>query len=240
MRSVDSMRWPYALVFWGLIISAGMASTSAHAQYRNNAVQLPSVGYMAMWTADQPIKLLLTNLNVGNDTDWQWNSSDHITLGTGYSRALGYNLWYEVQAAVGFGAATYPPSGVNFPQVHPLVSLSTSTGLRYNFMDEDYRPFVAGHINYLWLYNTQGPSGESLGIQTNELLGGQSMWVGIRTGAGFEWFFMASLRGWGMDIPLFYDEMSAQLEADTLFFVSLSQNPINPSGTVRLSYNIYF
>jgi hypothetical protein len=237
MRSFHFRGWFVGQVLCLSLVSGFLLATSAHAQYRNNAIQLPSVGYMAMGMADWPMGYIITTLGLGDDTDWKWNAWDNLTIGTGYSRALGYNLWLEVQAAVGFSNATYPPSGF----FHPLVALNTSTGLRYNLFDEEYRPFVAGHIHYLWLYNTVDPDGvEDLHIQTNELFGGQSMWVGLRSGAGFEWFFMSSLRGWGVDIPLFYDEMSVQFEVDSLFFLSLSDRPILPSGTARFSYNVYF
>ena len=237
MKPIQFHRWQYTRLPVLVLFLVCFTSLSAYAQFRNNAVQIPSIGYMAMGAVDYPIELVVKGTGIGDENDWKWNATDNITIGTGYARALGYNLWYEVQAAVGFGLATYPPIGAD---IHPLVSLSTSTGLRYNFLDEEYRPFVAGHIHYLWLYNTLGPNGESLEIQTNELLGGQSMWVGGRGGLGFEWFFMASLRGWGVDIPLFYDEMSVQAEADALCFFSLSEFPINPSGTFRFSYNVYF
>ena len=237
MKPIQTQSYRHRPFFWMVIVSFCFVSLSAHAQYRNNAVQVPSIGYMAMGAMDYPTQLVVEGLGIGDKNDWKWNATDNLTLGAGYSRALGYNLWYEVQASVGFGLATFPPTGSRF---HPLVSLSTSTGLRYNFLDEEYRPFVAGHIQYLWLYNTLGPGGEDLDIQTNELLGDQSMWVGARGGVGFEWFFVASLRGWGADVPLFYDEMSVQAEADALCFLSLSEFPINPSGIFRISYNVYF
>lgn len=179
----------------------------AQAQFRNNGVQLPSVGWMALGIPS---------------TDWlyppgaRWNATDQVTVGVGYFRAVGYNLWLDNQVVLGFGGAL---SELATPP--PVVSLAISVGMRYNFLDERHRPFVSGHIQYLQFFNVGGTQ-----VAGNELLGGFPLWVGIRPSAGYEWFFAP--------------EMSLQVEAGPVVYLGFDVAIPKLSGLARVSYNVYF
>lgn len=152
-------------------------------------------------------------INRAYGTDW--GATDQITLGVGYFRAMGYNLWWDNQTALGFGGAV--TDGI-YPKT--AVSLNVSTGLRYNFLDEKHRPFVSGHIHYVQLFNADPKY-----VPGNAALGGTPLWVGGRFGGGYEWFFA--------------EEMSVQGEVNGVVFLNLDQPP-KVSAIARLSYNVYF
>jgi hypothetical protein len=197
-----------SLSAWGLCLSValGLYAGDAQAQFRNNGLQIPNIGWMAMGTSSDFI-------NQGFGT--KWGATDQMTLGVGYFRAVGYDLWWDNQTALGFGGA------VNTGQfAKTVVSLNVSTGLRYNFLDEKHRPFVAGHIHYVQMFNTEGTE-----VQGNAALGGQPLWVGGRVGGGYEWFFD--------------EEMSLQAELDGVLFFNLDHPP-KLSAIARFAYNVYF
>lgn len=178
----------------------------ARAQFRNNGLQVPNLGWMSMGTTSD-----WANKGFGT----AWGATDQVTLGVGYFRAMGYNLWWDNQTALGFGGA------VNLGAVaRTVVSLNVSTGLRYNFLDEKHRPFVSGHIHYTHMFNTEGTE-----VPGNAALGGQPLWVGGRLGGGYEWFFA--------------EEMSVQAEVNGVLFFNLDQPP-KLSAIARFSYNVYF
>jgi hypothetical protein len=182
----------------------------AKAQFRNNGMQFPHVGWQAMGTSTDWFNGVFGSQN-------RWNVSDQALLGVGYFRAIGYNLWFDSQVTIGLGTGIN--TGVN---IAPVLSQATSVGLRYNFLDEKHRPFIAGHIQYiLLLYDPAVVQG----VPINPLLE-QSLWVGPRLGGGYEFFFA--------------EEMSLQVEAGAIFYLSLAALPGQLSGTVRLSYNFYF
>lgn len=145
----------------------------------------------------------------------EWQTSDQITLGVGYFRAMGYQLFWDNQTVVGFGGTQNLGTAAK-----TVVSLNVSTGLRYNFLDERHRPFVSGHFHYLQIMNTEGT-----GVQGNPALGGALFWVGARIGGGYEWFFA--------------EEMSVMGELNGIVFANLDQNP-KFSSVARLSWNVYF
>lgn len=188
-----------------LLTGALFGAKPASAQFRNNGLQL-NAGWISMGT---------TSDWINRSYNTAWGATDQVTLGIGYFRAIGYNLWWDNQTAVGFGGAIN--AGVTAKTV---VSLNVSTGMRYNFLDEKHRPYVAGHIHYVQMFNTEGT--EVLG---NAALGGQPLWVGGRLGGGYEWFFA--------------EEMSLQGELDGVVFFNLDHPP-KLSAILRLAYNVYF
>ena len=196
-----------SLVVACLVVAATfLGAAPASAQFRNNGLQLPNVGWTSMGTTSDFI-----NRSYGVP----WGATDQITLGVGYFRAMGYNLWWDNQTALGFGGSVN--KGL---YAKTVVSLNVSTGLRYNFLDEKHRPFVAGHIHYVQLFNTEGSE-----VQGNAALGGAPLWVGGRVGGGYEWFFA--------------EEMSVQGELDGVVFFNLDHPP-KVSAVARFSYNVYF
>jgi hypothetical protein len=236
MSCTPNARRTSTLLIPALVVVAAstLFSGEAAAQYRNNGIKMPAIGWMGMWTTDWVQGLY----------DNTWDASDQVTIGTGYFRALGYNLWLDVE--VDFNAGTAKFSSQPF---WPLIGFNSSVGLRYNFLDEEFRPFVAGHVHYLWMFNTfdagRIPPGPIMRVNDpNQLFSGfgippQSMWVGVRGGGGFEWFFLPTFRNMGVDIPLFYDEMSLQAEFNPAVFADLAGIPLL-SSVARISYNVYF
>lgn len=163
----------YALTA-ALFLGTFTSSSAAHAQFRNNGIQLPAVGYTGMgWSTDWLFNGLLNQQ--------RWGTSDQVNLGVGYFRAVGYNLWLDNQVLLGAGTGL----SVGATQA-PVFSLMISTGLRYNFLDEKHRPYVMGHIQYLQLFYDPSVIQD---IPRNDVLQGASLWVGPRLGAGYEWFF---------------------------------------------------
>ena len=101
-----------------------------------------------------------------------------------------------------------------------LVSLSVSSGLRYNFLRHKHRPFVSGNFHYLQFMNIEGTA-----IKGNPNLNNTAMWIGLRPGGGYEYFVAP--------------EMSLMGELNYILFVSLD-HPVRHSLASRLSFNVYF
>src|ERR1041384_341534 len=86
-------------------VVGGMCAAPAHAQFRNQGVQLPNAGWLGLGSWDAvlnrgPAHQGLSDL--GNDAvEPGWNLVDEPTLGTGYFFAVGYNLWVDTELAVG-------------------------------------------------------------------------------------------------------------------------------------------
>lgn len=208
--SRTARRWETFVVVLGLFCAVAFAADDARAQFRNNGMKIPSVGWLSLgYTSDW------LNETVGGPLN-RWNASDQATLGVGYFRAVGYDLWFDVDTVLGFGAGISTGA-----QQRTLVSLLVSLGLRYNFLDEKHRPFVAGYIQYLQFFNVEGSE-----IAGNDQLGGYPLWVGLRPTLGYEWFFL--------------EEMSFQGEVAPIVFIGLDQPAPKFSALVRLSYNVYF
>lgn len=230
-------------------------SAPANAQFRNNGIQLPNAGVLVLGCMS-PFGYPLAGVGTlcGGNDDYQqfygpfnpvingrqtngWDATHQATLGTSYFRALGYNLWLDVQVVVGMGSAVFVDVTRFGGLFQPIVSLQQSTGLRYNFLDEEYRPFISGHLHILWMPNAQGTS-----IRFNQLdfVGfNTALWAGVRAGGGFEWFFLPTFRKNGMPIDIFYDEMSLQVEGNIAVFADLAGIPL-VAQIARLSYNVYF
>jgi hypothetical protein len=154
-----------------------------------------------------------------------WNIHDQVTLGAGYFSALGYNLWFD--SLVQLGASTVRIS--DQANGEPIFSLGVSPGIRYNFLEERFRPFVSAHIHYLQII----PVTAAPAIPRNTFLGSAPFWVGARAGLGAEY--------------IFGDEQSFLLEATMAGFVGANAPPLNgpatfvlPASTARLAYLVYF
>jgi hypothetical protein len=184
------------LFLFGIAIVVGLAfSQPAHAQYRNQGIQ-GNVGYLglgSLWEAALgPV----------------WNMHDQPTLGAGHTLALGYNLWFDNTVAIGGGVIKISAAD----QLEPVFSLNISTGLRYQFLEEKFRPFISGHIHYLQII----PATEAPPVPTNGFLGSAPFWVGGRFGGGAEYFFA--------------DEMSLMAELTLAAFFGLNTPPCIPTG----------
>lgn len=198
------------VVALGLFCAVLFSADDARAQFRNNGVKLPTVGWFAMNPSSEWL-----NVAAGGPQN-RWNATDQVTLGVGYFRAVGYDLWFDVDTVLGFGGQL-----TEGPIERTLVSLQVSLGLRYNFLDEKHRPFVAGYIQYLQFFNVA-----STIVAGNDQLGGYPLWVGLRPTLGYEWFFL--------------EEMSFQGEIAPIAFIGLDAFAPKFSAVVRLSYNVYF
>jgi hypothetical protein len=182
----------------------------AQAQFRNNGMQFPHVGWQGLGTSTDWFNGIFSSQN-------RWNASDQAVIGVGYFRAVGYDLWLDFQTTIGLGLGI--SVGVNNA---PVLSLGVGTGLRYNFLDEEHRPYVSGHIQYMHMFYDPAVV---QGIPINPLLG-QSFWVGPRLGGGYEYFFA--------------EEMSLQGDLGLAWYISLASLPGHISPSAKLAYNFYF
>ena len=194
------------LAIIGLFAACFLATPQkAHAQYRNTAI-----GFSAGW-------LGLSSLDGINKTYGDvWGASDQLALGVTFRRAVGYNLFFENQTNLGLGGAQNTGA-----TARTVPSLSNSTGLHYNFLDERHRPYVAGFIEFLFLF----PPDDVTNIVGNAALGGQPLWVGIRPEIGYEYFII--------------DEQSIQFDVSPTVFINLDQAP-KFGAHAKLSWNVYF
>jgi hypothetical protein len=196
-----------------LIVCVG--SVPAQAQYfRNNGISI-LVGWKGLGdTVD------------GISKEKIWNVSDQVTVGAGYFTAVGYNLWLDIlQAEIGIGKERL----VTGREPGPMFSFSATSGVRYFFLEERFRPFVGAHLQYLQLINVTG----STEIPINTLTGSSPFWVGARLGGGAEYYFA--------------DEFSMLAHVDGAAFVGLNVPPpgglatfVLPQFSGGLAANIYF
>jgi hypothetical protein len=217
-----------------ILVGSAFWSVSSQAQYKSHMLQIPSIGYMGFQTMDRLVHRHYLEAPISDGQGGTiapgtyWGASDQLTIGTGYGYGFGYHTWFDFQIAMGIGSAAYTQ---NF---RPLVSLNTSLGLRHNFLDERWRPFISGHFHWLYMLNAEGTAVRPMfdGSQ-------QSMWFGLRTGLGLEWFFVESMRKAGFDIDLFYDEMAFVFEVNGAVFADLYALPLF-STIARFGFNVYF
>ena len=177
------------------------------------------------------------NAGVGVGVGWQglgstwdtvanrslWSVEDEVTVSATGFAALGYNLWFEAGGGIGLSAVRYSSKD------EWIFSGTFSSGLRYNFLDERFRPFVSGHINYLTLFPP--PTGGT--IPSNGWFGGSANWGGFSGGGGVEYIFS--------------DEQSLLFEAQMLGYLG-AITPAGgggsifalPASSARLAYQIYF
>ena len=154
-----------------------------------------------------------------------WNIDDNLTLGAGYTTALGYDLWYDLDVSIGISKVRIP-DGADFI---PIVALNVfPAGIRYNFLPESFRPFVSASGGTMVVLTPVGKQ-----IPTNDFFGGSSFWAGLRLGGGAEYFFI--------------DDQSLMLDAQFVAFIGANQPPtggiasfVLPATSVRLVYHIYF
>jgi opacity protein-like surface antigen len=195
-------------------LATALFAAPADAQFFRNQGVAFSAGWLGLGTTwDQAFRSKL------------WNIHDQPTLGAGYFTALGYNLWFDSQVSLG-GSTVRETTAVNG---EPIFSLNISPGVRYNFLEERFRPFVAAHLHYLQII----PTTAAPDIPRNTFLQLAPFWVGARAGLGAEYIFA--------------DEQSVLLEANMAGFVGANAPPANgpatfilPASTARLSYLIYF
>jgi hypothetical protein len=158
-----------------------------------------------------------------------WNLSDQGTVGMGYFRALDYNWFWDVaQVEIGMGAERQ----VTGRDPGPMFSVSGTTGVRYNFLEERVRPFVSGHVQYLQIIPVT-PNPE---IPTNAFSDNFPFWLGARVGGGCEFFVV--------------DEVSLLAHAGLTAFTGLNSPPpgaspgitnfLLPQANAGLTAHIYF
>ncbi len=190
---------------------AFFGSARADAQFfRNNAFTV-AVGWQGMGSTFDAIA-----------GDKLWNINDQLTLGAGYTTAIGYDLWYDLDVSI--GVSTVRVSNLDF---EPILTLNAFPGgLRYNFMPEAFRPFISVSGGTTVVLTP------SANIPTNTLFGAP-FWVGVRTGGGFEYFFA--------------DDVSFLLDAQFVTYLGANLPPpggiasiILPATSVRGLLHVYF
>ena len=204
------------LVLACVVVSSWLLAAPAEAQFfRNNGI-----GVQFGWKGLGSTFDGLTGQKI-------WNTTDQATVGMGYYQALGYQLWFDIlQAEIGMGAERIAPEGRD---IAPIFSFSATTGVRYIFLEERFRPFIGAHVQYLQIL----PVAADPDIPINALTGNAPFWVGLRLGGGVEYFF-------GDDISLIAGLHLAG-------FAGLNEPPKNglqsfilPQASGGLNLNIYF
>jgi hypothetical protein len=205
---------PFAIVIG---LAASLHSAPAHAQYLRNQGMHFGVGWKALGTTWDAV--------LG---DRYWNATDQADIVVGYYYAIGYQVFFDFQATVGFGSAKVFVGD----SVPPVLSFSVSPGLRYNFLEQRVRPFVAAYIDLpLSLVEF---SGTDVIPRNAALPGAPGLWVGARAGGGIEWIAL--------------DEIGFQIDATMVGYFSVGNVPpaggksfpVLPSHTIRVCSNFYF
>jgi hypothetical protein len=117
--------------------------------FRNEALILPAVGWLGLRTADVVVPAR------------GWSVWDQPTIGAGYRRAIGYQLWLDVEADVGMSTTASSLSAAS----EAVATLRVGSALRYDLLDGDIRPYVAARLEFLQLF--PAPSAD---VPTNGLL----------------------------------------------------------------------
>jgi hypothetical protein len=214
-----------------LLVGVAWAEPAA-AQFRNNGIQL-HVGYLGLGSLwDRALnggQIAEQNIEQGTDAavDPGWNMADQPTVGVSYYRAIGYQTWWDNQVALGAWTTIID---VNNRQT-PVITTSVSSGLRYNFLEERHRPFVAAHIHYLQLFALGAADAAPAPVPGNQFLGNNPFFIGFRPGVGYEF--------------IFGDEQAVQIEVNLVGFLVPDPNRgLNglflPATVARFGYNIYF
>lgn len=173
----------------------------ASAQYfRSTALRLPFAGYTV------------------SDSWLPWNDGNPFLLsdqgggGVGFMVALwDYKLWYVIETGVSFGRTRqFQNTGyVDLPGV--TIGINGSTGLRFNFAEQRWRPFVQVLAEVKQDFQQ--------GIQLPFLLG-------PRGGFGLEW--------------ICFDEMSFQLDLSyAALFNFVTAPALRHAAQAKLSFNLY-
>lgn len=186
----------YFLVLFGV-------AQNAQAQYfARNCVQLPSIGWMAM------------DSSFARVNPYTWGVNDMVQIGTGYARdLLDLKLWWVSETSVGFGQVNLPGA----PASRVAITVQGSTGLRYNFHTERWRPFTGFMLEIFQIFNQQP---DPYGFQT-----ATPTWAALRPFAGIEWIFT--------------DDMSVELQAGYILLINF-EDPVRQSIMARVAYKLYF
>jgi hypothetical protein len=181
-----------------------LLGAQAHAQYfARNSVQLPSVGWMAMDSTMGTVNPIL------------WGLNDQVQIGTGYGRDLyDLRLWWVTETAIGFAGVNYPGA----PSSRIAITFEAETGVKYNFLNQRWRPFVGFMVGFLQIFNAYRSAFYPY------LLTGFS-WGTIRPMVGLEWIFT--------------NDMSFELESGYVLLTNF-ENPVRHSVMARLGYRVHF
>jgi len=180
------------------LLAALALPQGAQAQFRNHGIFLPQGGYMSL------------------ELMGDFGTTDAGFFGVGGMSSVGYNFWFTYRLWVGFCAPSHDAQEGD-PTL--LTTLSIMPGIRYNFLDEEWRPYAEFDFQYLWfLYSYSG-------LRTNPALGDQAMYGAPRLAAGLEWFF--------------YEEMSIMIEAAGHLYVTLG-TVLDPGISALVGYTVYW
>jgi hypothetical protein len=199
------------------LLAMVMMSPAASAQYLRNQSMHFGLGWQALGTTWDAI--------LG---DRYWNVTDQPLIVTGYSMAIGYQTFFDLQATLG-GGFIKAFDGTDAP---PVFSFSVSPGLRYNFLEERIRPFVAGYIDLP--FSVVDLTNSPFVPRNLVLAGAPALWAGLRAGGGVEWIAL--------------DEVGFQIDLTMAGYLGLlNQAPqggrtsvVLPSTSARLLTNVYF
>lgn len=174
------------------LLTALFTAGFGHAQYLSvHAFQMPSFGLMSMDS---------------------FEVTPQATLGVGYSHLLTESLWGLVNTSIGYGKIV--PDG---DKTTRLGTVQGQLGLKYNLLNENWRPFMAGYVQFLHLL------GDS--IAHSHLRDLSRSWVGLRPSLGLEVFV--------------WDDMSLELEGGYVAYFNLD-DPFKHGLQVKIAYNLYF
>lgn len=188
-------------IFAGLAMCAVLLSSSpAQAQFRNNGIYLPQTGYFSLELMNGQQK---------------FGSSDGGFIGFGGLSSLGYNFWATYRLWLGFSLTTGDHAGPDM-----LTTLHIIPGIRYNFLDEEFRPYVEGGFQTMWFLYTDGTN-----VPVNAALGDKAIFGGPRLAAGFEWYF--------------YDEMSISAEVAAHLYLTIG-TMVAPGVSSMIGYTVYY
>ena len=211
-----------------VVVALGFAAP-AQAQFRNNGIQV-NVGWVGLGTWDRIIhggRVAEQNLTVVNGAPENgWNLYDQPTFGVSGFKSIGYQLWASGEASIGVGTTVLDLNDKSTP----VLTVHGGAGLRYNFLEERHRPYVAMHVHYLQFVALAAPN-VIAPVAGNSFLGNTPFFIGLRPGVGYEW--------------VFGDEQSLQVELDVAGFLVPDANRgmgglFLPASFARLGYNIYF
>ena len=187
------------------LTAALLVPATGRAQFRNNGIYLPQLGYMS---------LELFGLNDG-DPMGDFGSTDAGFFGVGGLSSIGYNFWATYRLWVGFSL----PSHNTLPaEPKVLTMLNVIPGIRYNFLNEEIRPYAEIGFHYLWfLYGYEA-------MPKNNAFG-QPMYGAPRLAAGLEWYF--------------YEEMSLSAEVAGELYITIGTF-LAPGVTTLVAYTVYY
>lgn len=182
-----------------VLLAALLLPGLSQAQFRNNGIYLPQLGYMS---------LSLIN------GDEKFGASDAGFFGVGGLNSIGYNFWVTYRLWVGFSAALGDHSGSDV-----LVTVNAIPGIRYNFLDEEFRPYAELGFHTMWFPYTEGSN-----VPVNPIFK-QAMFGAPRPAVGFEWYF--------------YEEMSVTAEVAYHLYLTIGSF-IAHGVSGMVGYTVYY